>query len=105
MRKTMTNNPLVSVIIPTYNRCVILPRSVDSVIGQTYQNWELIIVSDRSSDDTDAVVKSYTDKNSRIKLIKNESDKQWYPAGARNKGVSCSMGKEMYGVIRIAISG
>lgn len=76
-------NPLVSIIIPTYNRADTLPRAIDSVLGQSYDNLELIIVDDGSTDNTKEVVKSYDDPRIRyIKLEKNSG-----APVARNRGV------------------
>ena len=63
----MTNNPLVSIIIPTYNRAHLIGETLDSVLAQTYQNWECIIVDDGSSDNTDDVVNDYVKKDPRFK--------------------------------------
>lgn len=62
-------NPLVSVILPTYNRASVLPLAIHSVLGQSYPNWELIVVNDNSPDDTDQVMLSFTDR--RIRYFKN----------------------------------
>jgi glycosyltransferase involved in cell wall biosynthesis len=51
--------PRVSVIVPAYNAAVYLPYAIESVIAQTYSNWEIVIVNDGSTDDTCAVVESY----------------------------------------------
>lgn len=59
--------PLVTVIIPTYNRAVTIKRAINSVLHQTYKELELIIVDDGSTDDTVEIVHSYQDK--RIKLV------------------------------------
>ena len=59
---------LISIVIPTYNRSIDLRRAIHSVIGQTYKNWELIIVDNHSNDDTDEMVSSFN--NQRIKLFK-----------------------------------
>ena len=61
-------SPYVSVILPTYNRAHTLLRSIESVLNQTYSNFELIIVDDGSTDNTTEVVKSFND--SRIIYIK-----------------------------------
>ncbi|HEV8287270.1 MAG TPA: glycosyltransferase family 2 protein [Chitinophagaceae bacterium] len=60
-------NPLVSVIIPTYNRCLLLQEAIASVMAQTYTNWELIIVDDGSTDDTVETIRKINDY--RIHLI------------------------------------
>ncbi|MBO7119854.1 MAG: glycosyltransferase family 2 protein [Bacteroidaceae bacterium] len=58
---------LVSVIMPTYNGAKYIAASIDSIISQTYQNWELIITDDCSSDDSQEIIKSYVAKDSRIR--------------------------------------
>jgi len=58
----MKNSPLVTVVLPTYNRAKLLSKSIESVISQTYINWELIIWNDGSLDETDKVINSYKDK-------------------------------------------
>ncbi len=80
------NNFLVSIIIPTHNRSKYLIRSINSCINQTYQNIEIIIIDDYSSDDTRQIVDSIVDK--RIKYYKNSSNK--WPNYSRNKWVQLS---------------
>ena len=63
-------NELVSIIMPSYNTAKFISETIDSVLAQTYENWELIIVDDCSKDDTDTVVARYTDP--RIRYLKNE---------------------------------
>lgn len=63
---------LVSIIMPSCNTGEYIARSIESVIEQTYKNWELIIVDDASNDNTDEVVKSFADE--RIRYFKNESN-------------------------------
>lgn len=80
---------MVSVIIPTYNRCELLKRSVDSVLNQTYSDFELIIVDDGSTDGTEELIKSYGDD--RIRYIRNERN-----CGAhvsRNNGIKAAKGQ------------
>lgn len=62
-------NELVSIIMPSYNTAAYIADSIRSVQAQTYENWELIIVDDCSTDDTDAVVASFSDN--RIRYLKN----------------------------------
>ena len=50
--------PLVSIVLPTYKRAHVLPLAIRSVLAQTYSNWELVIVSDNSPDNTEEVVKA-----------------------------------------------
>lgn len=59
-------NPLVSVIMPTWNRAAIIGESIASVIGQTFQDWELIIVDDGSEDNTEEVVSRFKDDRIRF---------------------------------------
>lgn len=63
-------NDLVSIIMPSYNTDTYIRQSIESVINQTYENWELIIVDDCSTDNTDKVVKSIMDD--RIVYLKNK---------------------------------
>lgn len=80
---------MISVIIPTYNRAHLISRAIDSVINQTYENWELLIVDDASTDNTEEVVKIYV-SDSRIKYIK--AKKNGGNAVARNLGVNTASG-------------
>lgn len=83
-------NPLVSVVIPTYNREKTIVRAINSVLNQTYTNLELIVVDDNSKDNTESVIQEYiTDKRLKyIKLTKNVGG-----GGARNKGITEAKGE------------
>lgn len=72
-----------SIILPTYDRCYVVWKAIQSVIGQTYPFWELIIVDDNSTDDTAKLVQQFSDP--RIKYFK--LSKNLGPAGARNFGL------------------
>lgn len=76
--------PTVSIIIPAYNAEKFINRSIDSVIAQTYSNWELIIVDDGSTDRTYEIVRSYEKKDKRIRSYKKKNEGQGI---ARNYGL------------------
>jgi len=65
-----TASPLVSIILPTYNGGTYIARAINSVIAQTYQQWELLIIDDGATDDTETVVQNFL-SDSRIKYLKN----------------------------------
>ena len=66
-------NPLVSVIIPVYNVEAYLPACLDSVLNQTYQNFEIVMVNDGSTDRSTQICREYAQKDSRIKLIEQSN--------------------------------
>ncbi len=82
-------SPLVSVVIPSYNQAEFLPATIRSVLDQTYQNFEIVVVNDASPDDTDEVMKQFNDP--RIKYIVHEKN-QRLPA-TRNSGMRASQGE------------
>jgi glycosyltransferase involved in cell wall biosynthesis len=82
-------SPTVSVIIPAYNRAYIIGRSMQSVLDQTYKDFELIIVDDGSSDNTEEVVRAFNDQ--RIRYIKHASNRG--VSAARNTGIKAARGK------------
>lgn len=88
MRTVKDTPPLVSVIVPTYNRAYCLGRAIQSVLDQTYSWWELIIVDNHSTDKTDAVVASFND--SRIRLLKIHN--RGVIAASRNSGILVAQG-------------
>ena len=65
-------NELISIVLPVYNGERFLRASIDSVIAQTYQNWELLVVDDCSTDSTASIVREYVQLDPRIKYFKNE---------------------------------
>lgn len=81
---------LISVVIPTFNRSNTLMKAIDSVLAQTYKNYEIIIVDDASTDNTDDIVKQYLNCRDNIKYIKGKCNK-----GAnhrRNQGIKEAKG-------------
>ena len=85
----MAKNPLVSVIMATYNRAYIIRESLDSLLNQTYSNWECMIIDDGSEDNTKEVVNSYLEGDNRFKYFKKSNEGA---AVARNFGVMRSEG-------------
>lgn len=83
-------NDLVSIILPIYNGEKYMKESIESVINQTYQNWELLILDDCSSDATSTIANEYIVKDNRIKYYKNENNLR-LPKNL-NKGFSLSKG-------------
>ncbi len=81
---------LVTVVMPTWNRVQELPRAIESVRRQTYQNWELIIVDDGSDDDTEAVVRGLAETDRRIHYRRIEHQGV---SAARNEGLRAAHGE------------
>lgn len=68
------SNPLVSVLVATYNSENFIKDNLDSLISQTYKNIEIVVCDDASSDNTVSIVKKYQEKDERIKIIQNEKN-------------------------------
>lgn len=81
------SSPFFSIIVPVYNRSAFVSTLIDSVLQQTYSSFELIIVNDGSTDDTEAVILRYTD--TRLKYIRTENNER---GAARNKGAQLANG-------------
>ena len=84
----MTSDPLVSVVIPTYNRAGLIRETIESVRRQTYARWELIVVDDGSTDDTETVLGRVTE--GRIRYVSQANAGQ---GAARNRGVAAAAGE------------
>lgn len=69
----MAQNPKISVVMPTHNRANTVHHAIQSIIDQTFDDWELIIVDDGSTDNTEKVVKLFAD--SRIRYVKNKTNR------------------------------
>lgn len=67
-------NDLISIVLPVYNGAKYLRESIDSVLAQTYTNWELLIVDDCSKDETPAIAQEYVQRDSRIRYYRNEQN-------------------------------
>lgn len=83
-------NPLISVIVPCYNQAQYLDECLQSVVEQTYPNWECIIVNDGSPDNTEEIALQWTEKDSRFIYIKKENGGL---SSARNAGLEIAKGK------------
>jgi len=81
--------PVVSIVIPSYNRAHVLPRAINSILAQTFQDFEIIVVDDCSKDNTDELMKSFLDP--RICYVKHSQNKGGN--AARNTGIRESRGE------------
>lgn len=81
--------PLVSVVITTYNRAELVEDAIDSVLAQTYTNFELFVVDDASTDNTESVIDQYDDD--RLTYVCHESNK--HLSASRNTGIELSSGE------------
>jgi glycosyltransferase involved in cell wall biosynthesis len=86
----MIKNPTVSVIIPTYNRANLVGKAIKSVLSQTYQDFEIIVIDDGSTDNTEEVIRSFKDK--KVKYIKKYKKNKGISV-ARNIGIKMARGK------------
>lgn len=76
-------NPKVSIVLPCYNGAMMIGEAIESIIAQTYKDWELIIVNDCSTDNTLEVVNAYAAKDKRIRVVSNEKNSK-LPATLNN---------------------
>lgn len=84
--------PIVSVVVPVHNREDLLPETLDSVLSQTFIDWECIIVDDHSTDGSLAVAENYTRKDNRFCVVSLPDTKR-YANAARNYGMSLARGE------------
>lgn len=82
---------MVSIITPSYKSVKFISQTIESVLNQTYQDWEMIIVDDVSPDNSNEIIEKYIKKDDRIKLIKLE--KNGGPAVARNRAIEEASGR------------
>jgi len=75
----MNSNPLVSIITPVYNHEKFIGDTINSIINQTYQNWEMLVVDDCSTDRSWEIIQEYAGKDSRIKAFRNTENKGLIP--------------------------
>lgn len=83
--------PIVSIIMPSYNSEDFLEKAIQSVVDQTYTNWELLVIDDGSKDRSLAIAEEFAKKDTRVKMIRNEENLGI--AKTRNKGIQLAKGK------------
>lgn len=86
-------NPLISIIIPSYNRENLISETLDSVLAQTYANWECIIIDDRSTDGTNAIIKEYSNRDNRFITISKPTELKQGASVSKNLGLQIARGK------------
>lgn len=84
------NSSVISCIIPTFNRATLLKEAIESVLKQTYSGWELLVIDNGSTDETEKVVNHFLNKDNRIRYFRNNKKG---PSAARNYGVEKAMGQ------------
>ena len=87
------HTPLVSIIIPTYNRAHLIGETLNSVLAQTYKHWECIIIDDGSIDNTADLIDSYCKKDTRFQYHQRPKDRRKGPSSCRNYGFELSKGQ------------
>lgn len=85
------SSPTLSIVMPTHNRAGYISIAIESVLQQTYQDWELLIVDDGSTDDTKSVVEPFLKRDARIRYIHQDQNKGI--AFTRNNGVAQARGR------------
>lgn len=86
-------NPLISIIIPSYNRENLIRETLHSVLAQTYTNWECIIVDDRSTDGTNAVLKEYSSLDNRFVIVSKPIALKQGASVSKNLGLQMARGE------------
>jgi glycosyltransferase involved in cell wall biosynthesis len=89
----MLVNSLVSIIIPTFNRAYLIGETLDSILAQTYENWECIIVDDGSTDNTNEIVAGYLKNDSRFQYHHRPKNRRKGANTCRNYGLEISTGE------------
>ncbi|WP_324721953.1 glycosyltransferase family 2 protein [Salinimicrobium sp. HB62] len=85
-------SPVVSIIMPTFNRAHYLKETLKSIVNQSFHSWECLIIDDGSTDHTKEVLKPYLNADQRIKFIERTVSHLKGPAGCRNQGIELAKG-------------
>ncbi|MGC6429617.1 MAG: glycosyltransferase family 2 protein [Jejuia sp.] len=88
----MNLKTLASIIIPTFNRAHLIVETLESILNQTYSNWECIVVDDNSEDDTDNVLRKFINNDTRFKYFKRPVNRHKGANACRNYGLELSQG-------------
>lgn len=89
MTSAIEGKVLISVVIPTFNRAHLISETIESVLAQSYSNWELIIVDDGSTDDTQSLIRNFSDPRIRYSRIEHTGSF----GAVRNLGIQASRGE------------
>ena len=89
IKKTLPSHPVFSIIMPAYNAARYIDEAINSIVGQSYQMWECLIVDNGSSDNTFDIAKTYAQKDARIQIIRTANNG---PAAARNSACKVASG-------------
>ena len=88
----MTTSPKISIIVPVYNMTAYLRECLDAIVGQTFHDWECLLVNDGSTDDSGAICDEYAERDPRFKVIHRENGGV---SAARNSGLKASSGQHI----------
>lgn len=93
MKQSVERQPLVTVIIPTYNRAHLIGETLESILKQTYLNWECIVVDDGNDDYTEILLRTYVERDDRIIYYRRPESRPKGANACRNYGFELSKGK------------
>ncbi len=88
----MSEAKIVSIIIPTFNRADLISETLDSIMAQTYKQWEGLVIDDGSTDNTDSLLSEYCKKDSRFRYLKRPKSKPKGANACRNMGLEEATG-------------
>ena len=92
----MNQSPRISVIVPVYNVEQYFPRCVESILAQTYENLEILLVDDGTKDNCGAICDAYARQDERVKVIHKENGGL---SSARNAGIDAATGEDRKSVV------